>query len=142
MSTADSNAIVRAHLVTVGALTALIGGAVPRIYILRLPENCELPALSFFTRGGISNPHQAPIPAPSVQFDCWGNNPIEARSIYDALHDALQGLTGQDVVIAGSTYRIASAVEEVVGQDLVDTEIQNYFRTLTFYRIDIISEPI
>ena len=30
------------------------------------------------------------------------------------------------------TYEIMSAIEEVQGQDLVDTEIQGYFRVLTF----------
>ena len=136
MAITDTNAILRAHLLTV-ALG--IGG---RIYVPRLPEGTTLPALSFFTRGGMSNPHIPPIPSPSVQFDCWGTTPIEARNLYNALYDEMQGLTGQAVVIGADTFRIVSAVEESTGQDLQDVDIPSYYRVLTFYKIDIQAEPI
>ena len=35
------------------------------------------------------------------------------------------------------TYQIMSAIEEVPGQDLVDQEIQNYFRVLSFFSVMI-----
>jgi len=133
MAIADTNSIVRAYLVTCGTLTALIGGATPRIYCPRLPENTTLPALGFFTRGGSSNPYIPGIVTPSIQFDCWGNNLIEARQVYRALYDNLQGAQNYP-------FEILSAIEEVQGQDLVDVEIPNYFRVLTFFSMMIRAE--
>jgi len=122
-------------LVTQPLLTALLTNADGsiRIYCPRLPENTTLPAISFFTRGGTVNPHIPPIPSPSVQFDCWANDPITARDVYNKLYDALEGI--QNVTVGA--YKILSAIEEVQGQDLVDSEIPNYFRVLTFYEIMI-----
>jgi len=133
----DTNSIIRAYLVTQPTLTNLIGGATPRLYCPRLPENATLPAISFFTRGGTANPHIKPIPSPSVQFDCWADNLIDAREVYRALYDVFQGLQDQDVVVGVTTYRILSAIEEVQGQDLVDELVPNYFRTLTFFSVMI-----
>ncbi len=133
MAIADTNSIIRAYLTTCGTLTGLIGGATPRIYCPRLPENCILPALGYFTRGGRSSPYIPGIITPSVQFDCWGNTPIEARQVYRALYDSLQG-------IQNYPYEILSAIEEVQGQDLVDELVPNYFRTLCFFSIMIRAE--
>ena len=124
----DTNAIIRSHLAADTGLIALVGA---RIYTPRLPEGATLPALGFFTRGGTSNPYIPGMPAPSVQFDCWDDNPIGAREVYRALYDALQGIQNTAV---GSNY-IMSAIEEVQGQDLVDAEISGYFRVLCFYSI-------
>jgi hypothetical protein len=144
----DTNAIIRAYLITCGTLTALIGGATPRIYCPRLPESATLPAVSFFTRGGTSTPYIPDIPSPSKQFDCWATNPTKARHIYTKLYDSLQGIQNIPVVIAADiiedgliivpagTYYILSAEEEVQGQDLQD-EIPGYFRVLTFFKIKI-----
>jgi len=135
----DSNQIVRSYLAANAGLIALVG---TRIYSPRLPENCPLPALGFFTRGGVNNPHIEPLLQPSKQFDCWAKDavdpstgllvagPIWARRVYRALYDALQGI--QNVAV-GSNF-ILSAIEEVQGQDLQD-ELQGYFRVLTFFQI-------
>ena len=132
MSLPDTNSIIRTYLTTsstkVDPLIALVGA---RIYCPRLPENAALPAVGFFTRGGSATPYIPDMPNHSVQFDCWADDPIEASSIYLALYDALQGI--QNVAV-GSNY-ILSAIEEVQGQDLVDMEIPDYFRVLTFYSI-------
>ena len=140
MAIADTNSIIRTYLLTDVALTALVGA---RIYCPRLPENATLPAVSFFTRGGTSTPYIPGIINPSVQFDCWatdtevagvvtkGNN--IAREVYRTLYDALQGI--QDTTVGA--YKILSAIEEVQGQDLVDVEIPNRFRVLTFFEIII-----
>lgn len=133
----DSNKIIRAYLVTQATLTALVGGATPRIYCPRLPENADLPAVSFFTRGGISNPHIEKIVNPSVQIQCWADSPIGARKVYDALFTVLQGIQMTNVVVGGTTYAILSAIEEVQGQDLVDVEIPNYFNVLSFFEFMI-----
>ena len=133
MAIADTNAIIKSYLDTCTTLTALVS---TRIYCPRLPENATLPAVSFFTRGGTSTPYIPGIPEPSVQFDCWAENSIDAREVYRALYDNLQGI--QNVTVG--SYQIMSAIEEVQGQDLVDNEIQNYFRTLTFFSIMIRAE--
>ena len=138
MALADTNTILRAYLVTQVALTAIVG---TRIISPRLYENCILPAVSFFTRGGTSTPYIPDLPIPSVQFDCWADNPITARNVYRKLYDALQGIQHVAVTIAGTTYYIESAIEEVQGQDLADNsgensnDIQNYFRVLAFFNI-------
>jgi len=133
MSITDTNSVIRAYLVTCGTLTALVG---TRIYCPRLPENATLPAVSFFTRGGTSTPYIPGIPEPSVQFDCWADNPIDARNVYNKLYDNLQGI--QNITVGA--YKILSAIEEVQGQDLVDSEIPNYFRVLTFFSIMVRAE--
>lgn len=133
MSIADVNAIIRTYLAANAGLIALVG---TRIYCPRLPENATLPALGFFSRGGTSTPYIPGIVSPSVQFDCWADNPIDARELYRALYDSLQGI--QNVTVGA--YKILSAIEEVQGQDLVDTEIPNYFRTLCFFSIMIRAE--
>jgi len=144
MAIEDTNKIIGEYLVNCGTLTALIGGASPRIYCPRLPEGCTWPvgegAISFFTRGGTSTPYIPGIPVPSVQFDCWASSPVIARSIYNKLYDNLQGIQNQSVIVGLNTYTIWSAIEEVQGQDLVDTEIPNYFRTLAFFSIMIRAE--
>jgi len=150
MAIDDVNSIIRTYLTTaspaVDPLILLIGS---QIYCPRLPEKTKLvaagvstPAISFFSRGGFSNPHIPPIVTPSVQFDCWATDstleagPITARKVYRALYDALQGI--QDVTVGA--FKILSAIEEVQGQDLVDSEIPNYFRTLCFFSIMIRAE--
>ena len=143
MALPDTNSIIRAYLVTRPTLTALIGGATPRLYSPRLPKGAALPAISFFVRGGRSNPHIADLPKVSVQFDCWAldsateKGSIVARNVYRKLYDELQGLQDATITIGATTYYIKSAIEEVSGQDLVDESIPNYFRTLTFFEFII-----
>lgn len=129
----DTNSIIRAYLITQTALTAVATGG---IFCPRLPENATLPAISFFTRGGTSTPYIPEIINPSVQFDCWADNPIDAREVYNKLYDSLQGI--QDPT-AGSP-GILSAIEEVQGVDLVDAEIPDYFRVMTFFSVLIRAE--
>jgi len=146
MAIANVNSILRAYLVTCGTLTALIGGANPRIYCPRLPENATLPAVSFFSRGGLSTPYIPGIVKPSFQFDCWAEDvpgktgPKGAREVYRALYDNLQGIQNIPVGADPPGYKILSAIEEVQGQDLVDVDIPEYFRVLTFFAIMIRAE--
>lgn len=146
MAIADTNRIIRAYLKTCVTLTALLA-TVDSIYCPRLPENAALPAVSFFTRGGTSTPYIPGMLEPSVQFDCWAESSatesgnIIAREIYRALYDNLQGIQRKVVTVGPPTTEIIwSAIEEVQGQDLVDIEIPNYFRTLTFFRFMIKAE--
>jgi hypothetical protein len=137
---ADTNAIIRKFLTSISELTNLVGNPA-RIYCPRLPENTTLPAVSFFTRGGRSNPYLSKIIDPSVQIDCWDDDPIGARSVYRALFTGLQGIQNQVVNLGTEAkpdnYTILSAEEEVSGQDLQDVDIPNYFRVLTFFRFKI-----
>jgi len=147
MSIADTNRIIRDYLKTCGTLTALLA-TVDSIYCPRLDENAVLPAVSFFTRGGTSNPYIPGLPEPSVQFDCWAlkydgepsSAAVRAREVYRALYDNLQGIQGKVVTVGPPTEIIWSAIEEVQGQDLVDIEVPNYFRTMTFFRFMIKAE--
>ena len=130
MSLLDTNSVLRAYLAADTGIAALVG---TRIYCPRAPENASLPNITFFTRGGRSTPYIPDLPSPSVQIDCWADDPIEAREVYRALYDALQGI--QNVTVG--TNVILSAIEEVQGQDLVDTDIPGRFRVLSFWEIMI-----
>ena len=141
----DTNSIIREYLINEAVLTAVVG---ERIYCPRLPENTTLPAISFFTRGGTSTPYIPGLPEPSVQFDCWAEEytgaissaSVRAREVYRALYDVLQGIQREVVMVGGINYIIWSAMEEVQGQDLVDVDIQGYFRTLAFFKFMIKAE--
>ena len=133
----DTNKIIVAYLNDQATLTDLVGG---RIHCPRLPENATLPALGLFTRGGTSTPYVPGIVSPSVQFDCWALDPIDAREIYRALYDVLQGIQNITVEVDGTDYEITSAIEEVQGQDLQDVDIPTYFRVLAMFSIMIRAE--
>ena len=132
MSLPDTNYILREFLLDQTAITDLVS---TRIYCPRAPENAELPNITFFTRGGRSTPYIPDYATPSVQIDCWADDSIEAREIYRALYDSLQGIQDESITVDGTDYLIASAIEEVVGQDLVDTDIPGRFRVLSFWEI-------
>ena len=131
MSLPDTNTILRTYLLTQSVSTLVTN----RIYCPRAPENATVPNITFFTRGGRSTPYIPDLPSPSVQFDCWADDPVEARLIYRTLYDNLQGIQNVSVVVGAITYHIASAIEEVHGQDLVDTDIPGRFRVLSFWTI-------
>jgi len=137
MSLPDTNTIIRTYLLT-QPVAAFVTN---RIYCPRAPENAVLPNITFLTRGGTSLPIVDGIVSPSVQFDCWDDDPIDARTIYRSLFDCLQGIGGYydaytPVVVGANTYYILSAREEVQGQDYQD-EIPNYFSIRTFFEIKI-----
>lgn len=144
MAIADTNKIIKTYLDTCATLTGLVG---TRIYCPRLPENATLPAVSFSTQGGTSTPYIPGIPEPSVQFDCWADNLIDAREVYRALYDNLQGAQNQKIPVFFPlvfpviwSYRIMSAIEDSRGADLVDVEIPNRFRKVTTFRFMLRAE--
>jgi len=132
MSLPDTDVILRTYLLTNAALTALVG---TRVYCPAAPENATLPNVTFFTRGGRATPYIPDMPNPSVQIDAWADDPLEARSIYRAVYDALQGIQNVAVVVGATTYHIEGAEEEVQGQDLVDVDIPGRYRCLSFWSI-------
>ena len=134
MTLPNTITIIRTYLTTASTLAdPFIALIAERIYSPRAPEDAALPNVTFFTRGGRATPYIPDLPSPSLQFDCWADDPIEAREIYRVLYDALQGI--QNVVVGSNT--ILSAIEEVHGQDLVDTDIPGRFRVLSFWEIMI-----
>lgn len=130
---ANANAILQSHLASCSGLVSLVGD---RIYCPRLPENCTLPAVGFFVRGGTSSPYIPPLPSPSVQIDCWATSPVVARQVYRAVYDALQGIENQTVWIGIEKCSLVSAIEEGQAQDLQDS-IPGYYRVLASFRIII-----
>ena len=131
----DANVVIREYLISKVSLTDLVD---ERIYAANpLPENVTLPAIAFFVRGGTSIPEVPTIIIPSVQFNCWADDPIEARKIYRALYDVLNGLGNEEIVIDAISYYIVLAREEVQGQDIQDVDIQGLWNVLTFYSITI-----
>ncbi len=136
----DSNIVIRDWLIAQTGITDLVSN---RIYAANpLPENVTLPAISFFTRGGTSMAEVPTIVMPSVQFNCWANDPIESRKIYRALYDELNGLNNAEVTIDGTNYYILYSREEVQGQDIQDeggqyTDIPGFWNTMSFYTVTI-----
>ena len=133
MSLPDSNVIVRAYLVSHADIIAFFAPDSPRIYSPRAPENAAIPNITIFVRGGTSTPYIPDIPSPSLQIDCWHNSSFDARKLYLIVYSALQGI--QNVTVGSNM--ILSAIEEVHGQDLVDTDIPGRFRVLSFWEIMI-----
>lgn len=135
----DVNIILRTYLLTKTSLTDIVD---QRVFCPSLPEGTTLPALGLFVRGGDSNAKTKKIISPSFQFDCWGTSYLEARSVYKALFDILQGIGGYydafiPVVVGADTYYILSAEEEVPGQDIQEVPVQNHYKVLSFFRIKI-----
>jgi len=131
MASGEVNAIMRDYLAADAGLAAVVS---TRIYVPRLPEKATLPALGFFVRGGSSTPYIPPLVSPSFQYDCWGSSPIEARSVYLALYDALQGIENQLVTVDGTDYYLKSVMEEVQAQDIQDMDFPDYHRVIAFFR--------
>lgn len=137
----STNSIIWQYLTTSSVKTdPLIALVTERIFCPRLPEGTTLPAIGFFTRGGTSTPYVPGLLQPSVQFDCWADDSLEAMELYNALYEALQGIQRQVVTVDGTEYIIWGAEEEVQGQDMVDIDIPNYFRVMTFFKFIIKAE--
>lgn len=131
----DTNIVIREYLISKASLTDLVE---ERIYAANpLPENATLPAIAFFTRGGTSLSAVPTVVSPSVQFTCWADDALEARKIYRALYDVLNGLGNAEITLEGINYYITAALEEVQGQDIQDADVKNYWRVVSFYSITI-----
>jgi hypothetical protein len=141
MGIADSNIIIRTYLLTQAPLTALIGGVTPRIYAANpLPAGYTLPAVSFSGRGGTATPYYHSLVYPSIQFKCWANDSIIARSVYLKLFDALNGKYEVPVIVGATTHLIVRSEEEVHGQDGVDPDIPGLYFVLSFFKIKILTQ--
>ena len=129
----DTNVVICTYLLSKTDITDLVS---TRVYAANpLPQNITLPAINFFTRGGSSMPEVPKVVMPSIQVNCWADDPIEARKIYRAVYDVLNGLGNYECTISGTTYYISTSIEEVQGQDIQD--IQGFWNTMAFYSITI-----
>lgn len=149
MTIPDVNAVVRKYLAEHADVIAFFAPDLPRVFCPRLPENTKIPAIGLFVRGGVSTPYIPPIVSPSLQIDCWAKDELQldgtikhgsiiARELYLVVYSVLQGIQNISVEVpagSGIYYKILSAREEVQGQDLVDIDVQGYFRVLTFFEI-------
>ena len=143
----DTNKIIRAYLAAQAGLTAIVGAGVDcRISTRPIKEGMALPALTFNTTGGVSNPNiydpvtDDGIVDPSVQFTCWADNPMGARALYEALRRVLFGLNMETVTFNGNDHQIKFATEQVIGQDREDVDIPKYFSVITFYGFEILAK--
>ncbi len=130
MALGNPVAIMHTHLIAQPVLLALVTG----IWSPRIPERETIPALTFFVRGGVANPHIPPIPSPSFQFDCWAETPEDAYDIYLELYDTIQGIQNQTVNVGGTDFRIMSVVEEVQGQQIQPVDPKDYHRVLGLFQ--------
>ncbi len=139
----DTNAVIRQFLLDDATILGLVS---TRIYCPRAPENAALPNITFSNRGGVANPHIPDLAVVSVQIDCWAEDDdpsvaaIQARQVYRAVYDRLQGVQSTTTTVNGTTYRVLSGREEVAGQDLADVDIIGRFKVLTFFEIQIREE--
>jgi len=130
MGIQDSNTLIRSHLIVQAPLVALVSS---RIYAAQpLPENYILPAVTFSSRGGTADPDVPSIVTVSCQFKCWADDPIEARQVYGALFDCLQGCEDYTGIV--------SVQQEVGGQDMEDPDVKGLYYVLTFFSFTIRSD--
>jgi hypothetical protein len=108
-----------AHLSTSTALTAMVS---TRIYPAMLPENCELPALSYQR---ISNTPQntmsghSGLDNPRIQIDCWATSYGDAKAIGDKTRKAMG---------AATTFRAL----QLSDQDIIEPELEIYRVSMDF----------
>jgi hypothetical protein len=116
----DPHDALRAYLIAASPLRTLLGGnfvftpEVPATYTgLTMPDK----AISFRITGGLSHPYNKTQSA-RVAFRCWGTTSDEARDVYAALYDRLNGQQG---LVVGSV-AIHGADEDSPGEPLEDPD--------------------
>jgi len=137
MALAETDKIILTYLKAQSGLTALLTDADEGIYIPRLPEGADLPAISMFSQGGAAQPYIPDFVMPDIQFLCWASDLIVARQVYRKLYDVLHAIANVTVTYDGKNFKIHSAIEEVQGQDLQDVTVTDYFSVMTSYRFTI-----
>jgi hypothetical protein len=116
----DAHDALRAYLIAASPLRTLLGGnfvfvpEIPASYTgLQMPEK----AISFRISGGQSLPYNKTQRA-RVAFRCWGTTSDEARDVYAALYDRLNGQQG---LVVGNV-AIHGADEDIPGEPLEDPD--------------------
>lgn len=124
---ADPIKIIRALLLASTEVTSLLtqlddgsypvfGGVLPEEFN---PESN--PAITISIRGGSSH-SEMPIQDPSIQVRYWCgvNQFLLARQVYEAAYQSLHGISNLDM---GDDGKIICLLEEVLGQDITDSEM-------------------
>jgi hypothetical protein len=116
----DPHDALRAFLIASSPLRTLLGGAF--VFVPEVPANytgLTMPdkAISFRFTGGLSGKYLKTQDA-RVVFRCWGTTSDEARDVYAALYDRLNGQQG---LVIGNV-AIHGADEDVPGEPLEDPD--------------------
>lgn len=112
-------------------LAAIVGD---RIYIGDLPQDYELPAVTFFLVAGSEWHSQGANPGvsdPLYQFSCWAHTPLETVSIANQIKTALRDFSGVMGGESGVTVQATFLSAEVdLGRDPDVTDV--YHRAVDF----------
>lgn len=135
----DAHDAIRTYLIASSPLRTLLGGdfvfapEVPATFTgLTMPDK----AISFRITGGFSGKYSKTHSA-RVTFRCWGTTSDEARDVYAALYDRLNGQQG--LVVGGVA--IHGADEEVPGEPLEDPDTGWPF-IHTVYAVTLSTTPV
>ncbi len=125
----DTVATMQQVLLADAALVVKVGD---RVYLQRLPEkhNFSEQAVVLSVRGGTTELY-VPFIRPSVQFQCWGKDTIDAQETYRLVHDALHDKSR----VAVSSGFLVYAFEEVHGQNLIDPDSKRPYVVAMFRAI-------
>lgn len=125
----DAVAAIREVLLADGPLVTKVSD---RIHLQRLPEGHDFDqqALVLSTRGGTTELY-VPFIRPSLQFQCWGKDTIDAQETYRLLHDALHDKSRVSV----SSGFLVYSFEEVHGQNLIDPDSKRPYVVAMFRAI-------
>ncbi len=116
----DAHDALRSFLIADSPLRTLLGGDF--VFVPEVPGNftgLQMPekAISFRFTGGLSGQYNKTQRARAV-FRCWGTTSDEARDVYAALYDRLNGQQG---LVVGNV-AIHGADEDIPGEPLEDPD--------------------
>ena len=117
----DAVAAIQEVLLADAALVVKVGD---RVYLQRLPEGHDFDqqAVVLTVRGGSTDLY-VPFIRPSVQFQCWGKDTIDAQEVYRLLFEALHDRSR----ISVASGFLIFAFEEVFGQTLIDPDTKKSY---------------
>lgn len=139
MSMPPINSIVRRFLVSYSAITDLVSDRVSWPRLIKEYKIGDGPAISFDCTGGHPSPEHAEV-SPRIQFKCWAATSEAARELYAALVDTLKAAAANrvDDGAGGTLGYITTAIEDNMGQDIIDPDTHNWPYVLTFWRVHIV----
>lgn len=107
-----------------GAVTSVVGTDPVRLYPLALPQDCELPALTYTpvsTTYGVLASGETDLPTATVQIDAWADDEVsgyaQAKELAAAVRSVLHGFRGLagEVEVLSSVVSIARDLSEDSG---------------------------
>ena len=133
----DSNKLLRTWLLSVTAVTSLLGTNTGNsIYAGDLPENFDPslgPAIQIQGDGGIPHTEILPLVDDRMKVRVWADKGkyLLARQVYGAMRDALHGAVNLDFAANGHVVR---CIEVTSGQDVTDPDT-GWVTVLAFYQL-------